>query len=246
MPVPIITDDNSILTKRQGAPWVRQFAATESPTSWTINVTPPGCDWESTTGTLTGPCTVPGEYNLMVYAINGVGTSQPLKVFLGVTASSATLLRSGPTFIVDVDTLTVKALGLGEGQYPYIKAGDKKLIFVQFMRGDKVLDIGTLSALTMFLKSAQNEIGNLAVSSEVVKVGVGEGTYYIIALDLTAQKIRTALSEYDSEDDYLYMPWYEFEVKEPNPDSGTIGDATLVWSTRSQQLILAMDLGSAA
>src|SRR5687768_824942 len=104
MPIPVISNIQSVLGWLQWQPWSFQPYASYSPTSWTCSPLPPGVTFNTATGRIEGPSTMPGVYIFEVTAHNASGASLPKVFTLGI--ESAGFVQPSNAVEIYIDTVT--------------------------------------------------------------------------------------------------------------------------------------------
>ena len=219
MAAPVINLTTSVLGYQQWQTWAYQPAATNSPTIWTSSPLPPGMTLTPGTGLLTGAVSVPGVYLVNLTAANAAGeVSAPVTLTIGIDPAIGSN-RSGLDVSIDTGTGAVTVAGAA-----VLKADDDLMMFITFMKGQQVLDLGTLAALQVAIKEFEPD-AVLVVGNTFQKNGTGSGAVYQLYLKVDSTALTASLSDYEADSGTEFEAELEIEWQEPNASG--IGPSTL-------------------
>lgn len=183
MAIPVITPITSILDYEQHQPWAFQPAATNAPTSWSVSpAVPPGMDFDSDTGKISGACTVAGIYDMFLTAINGDGPSLESLAVAGIQSA-----MPPDVLAVDVDIDLVTRIAAVRGAQTTAAAAmfqhaakfrDDQLYRVRFLKYGAVVN-PSIVALSWAMKKCPGD-PELAKSSAWKKMGYGLDAAWLV------------------------------------------------------------------
>jgi len=190
------------------------------------------------TGAIGGAATAAGTWDVTLYAANADGTSAPLTFPIGI-APAANSLRNGVDLRFDLQTglVTVAGAALAEGQPLFAaKEGDDLILYVQAMRGETVVDLGTLASLKFALKELEpdqavvlggGDSGGTTPDIVVAKIGSGTSTTYVCVTKFDGSAIAAALANYEADGGTEFLGLGELELVQANAAVADYGPATL-------------------
>jgi hypothetical protein len=228
MSIPIIDTTTSILGYRQGEAWIYQPATanTPAPTSWDWSGLPPGVTADAGTGRIQGPASAQGVFLTRLIATNEDGSSAPAIIPIGIFERSWNADGAVP---INVDLRTGRVYPHGiEAWKPgdpvlFCKSGDHLLIDLGFTAdgGRSLMPLGP-SVITFGLKEFEPE-GLLALSDGAFEtLGEWDRTRYRLLCRLEADKLATALSNYEEDAGTAFSALCEIQWHQPLLFGGTV------------------------
>jgi hypothetical protein len=225
MDIPIIDTTTSVLANPQWHRWAHQFAATGTPTIWTVasGGFPPGMVFDAARGYLEGAAVLPGVFSVRLTASNAMGTSAEQLFTIGIGAGAP---RSDATveLNMDVDTGAVSrrrsstsaAAVESAGPIGAMKRGDDVLYRIFPVKGQTPV---ALDVVGMRMGFEQNEPDDLVLLSSPGFVKEGEGTEatYVLHVAATAAALDAALGEVEDDEGTLFSARAEIELEVRNP-----------------------------
>lgn len=266
MAKPIINITQSVLGFLQWQPFSYQPTALNTPTSWQCSALPPGATFDSTTGRISGPVTMPGVYLFQLTATNADGVSDPVVFALGIEASG--FVQPSNILEVLIDLTTRRAfvgLSLAELQATgakaventtdnkaqkkeeplfWVKGGDDLIFNIRFVKGGVVATMA-MTSLKFALKEFEPEttiIETDGASNTWQTIGAGNDAAYRLWVKIDNDTLRGALSGYESDEETAFIALGEFEWTETNPTNPRIGPVTIRGSSRTFGVKVVRDL----
>ncbi|MHA3773674.1 Ig domain-containing protein [Verrucomicrobiota bacterium sgz303538] len=263
---PTINTTQSVLGFLQWQPWSYQPTALNTPTAWQCSALPPGVTFNTTTGRLTGPATMPGVYLVTLTASNADGISDPVVFAIGIEASGYVQPANILEVLIDLNTRRVfigttlaelQAQGANAiantaddkdakklSPLCYIKSGDDVIFNVRFVKSGVIAGL-SLTALKFALKEFEPEatlIETDGTAASWQQIGSGNDAAYRIYAKIDGDALRGALSNYEDDEATTFLALGEFEWMESNPTTPRIGPATIRGSSRTYGITLTRDL----
>lgn len=259
MAIPVINTTTSILGFKQFEDWQYQPFATGLSTgtiTWTAVGLPAGMAIDAGTGLIDGAATRAGVFIAGLNVNDSInGDAAPLALTIGIEPATGSL-RSGADLFVDLQSGKVTLAGVvvppTTDNKPValfsVKEDDDLLIYVQFRRGETVVDLGAITEMNFGLKELETEevttIGggvDTTVDGTPFKVGADET--YILHVKFDGDKMAGALSNYEADTGTEFLALCELEWIEPNPTSGDrVGPATLRRTSQTFYVRVVRDL----
>jgi hypothetical protein len=227
MAVPVIDPQSSVPGGlRVGTPFEFQLALTEdsdAATSWSVvGPLPPGFDFDTDTGLLSGTPTVSLVRSIQFKATNGSGTSTPVTVAFGVEDIRIGTQGMAELFF-DLDTLQVWN-PVEPTSFAPLKGvqGDKKLVSIGLVKNGELQD-KVVSAIKVRMLNDEDSTPFLLTSGGFEKIGGGISTRYVVQLDFTVAGVAQMIADWDdprSKGGYPFVQ-IEFTLLTPPPGSSS-------------------------
>ncbi len=209
------------------------------------------------TGLISGAATEAGVYNVSVIAANADGPSAAALVLtIGIEPATGSL-RSGADLFVDLQTGLVSMQGAAdatpgaEGAPLFaVKEDDDLLLYVQFRRGETVVDLGAVTEMSFGLKELETESvvtlgggADTGVDGTPFKVmGTGTDATYVLHVKFDGDAMAAALANYEADEGTSFVALAELTWLEPNPTTGDrVGPAELVRTSQTFQVRVVRD-----
>lgn len=266
MAKPTINVTQSVLGFLQWQPFSYQPTALNNPTAWQCSALPPGVTFDPANGRITGPSTMPGVYLFQLTASNADGTSEPVMFALGIEASGYVQPSNILEVLIDLTTRRVfigtaladlQALGanaiantsddkLGKKVNPlcWLKAGDDLLFNIRFIKSGVVAPL-QITGLKFTLKEFEPESPLILTDGAATswqQTGAGNNSAFRLWAKLDGDLIRSALSNYEDDEETAFLALGEFEWTESNPTQPRIGPVVIRGSSSTFGVMLQRDL----
>ncbi len=263
--VPVITTTTSVLGYKQWEKWEYQPFATNFPILWECSNLPAGLSINSVTGKISGAATSAGVFVCGLKASNGVGTSAPLVLTIGIDPASAALTNSGYEVKINVQTREIEFIAPSGGSSQtvsktvtdagssttttgsqtvgatapnlFAKITDSLLLWIAFQKDGVNLDLD-IGSLAIAIKEF-NPDGRLVLGNTWKKFGSGTGAYYGLYAAVSGADLASALSNYESDSGTAFDGLADIQWTEANPDHATFGPENFQFTTRDFKATLA-------
>lgn len=224
MAAPVIDTTSSVLANPQHFPWAHQFAASNTPTSWTIasGGFPPGMTFDTDTGYLSGAATLPGVYLVRLTATNGDGTSPEVLFTIGIEAGAP---RSDMEIELNWDVVTGRVARrtlsttatAAEVTAPLfaVKEDDDLKLRVFLVKGTTPVAAEVVD-LQLVLKQFEPE-GVVLASTGFLADGEGTAATWLLHAKVTGAEIAARLAENEGDTDTSFVALAELELTVQNP-----------------------------
>ncbi|MEA3210993.1 MAG: putative Ig domain [Chthoniobacter sp.] len=249
MPVPVVNTTTSILGYKQHEPWSYQPWASDltGDDGWTSSPLPTGMSLNSGTGLISGAATVAGVFIVGLQVTNSNGTSLPISLTIGIEPASGSL-NSGADVSINLSTGAVTVnTAAAEGPLLTVKEDDDLLLYVQFRRGETVVDLGTLASLYFGLKELDTDAlvtlgGGTGAETpkRLLKTGSGTTTTYICAVKFDGTMVEAALSNHEADEGTSFVGRAELQWVETN--ALLVGPATLKRTSQTFEVEVVRDM----
>lgn len=250
MPAPTIVTTTSVLEFDQYEYWQFQPVALGTGVTWSIDpIAPPGMEFDTAFGTISGAATRQGIYQVVLRATNQDGTGAPLILTIGIR--SAPQRRRSWAIDVTVDIVSRRAEvsnanaggGSADNLYQHaVKYRDNLLYHVRFQKGDTVLDLG-LTKLAWSLKhTAEGQV--LAQGQTWRQIGFGSEATYALHVDLNDPRLGSELRSLDIEEGDAqsgFIGLGEFEWLQQNTEFDAVGPQVVRGSSQGMPVLVMAD-----
>jgi len=250
MAAPTIITTTSVLEFDQFEFWQFQPVALGANVSWSIEpIAPPGMEFDSTFGTLSGAASRQGIYQLVLRASNTDGSSPPLVLTVGIR--SAPERRRTWAIDVNIDIVSRRAFvtganaggGTGADAYQHaIKYRDNLLYHVRFLKGTTRLDLGIEQLAWSLKRTAEGRV--LAAGQTWQQIGFGGDATYGLHIDLNDPRLGSELRSLDIDENAAqasFVALGEFEWLQENTEFDAVGPETVRGSSQGMPVLVVAD-----
>lgn len=235
MAAPEIQTIQSVLGYLQWQEFEFQPYAINTPTYWVTTPLPTGVSFDTATGTISGPATVPGVTVFALRAGNVDGLSEPVQFVLGIEAAG----NVAPANLVELDfDLVTKQVSVGGETSPapttstkdlkplfWVKAGDDLILNVRLLKNGIPVDVDA-TQFRLSIKQYEPETV-LKESTDWAQDGEGSNKFFRVYMQVESDLLRAALSDYEGDTETWFPALAEIEVVHDNTSIPVVGPSQL-------------------
>jgi hypothetical protein len=190
MAKPVILLDVSIMDYYQWEAWEFTPAATNTPTSWSVEGLPSGMTYNGTTGRINGASRTPGIFTVKLIASNVDGDSDPAFFVVEVRRSAVLPPSSALDLVVNLGpTLQFTAPGADPKFGALLKHGTKRVLRIRFECGGRGADMD-LSALSFGFKGDEQRPVPVISGSSFRKEGTGANSFFYLFVNVNSNALE--------------------------------------------------------